>query len=645
MIHEIFAVFKKNIIRLKRSRTSSLVIFLGPFLLIALIGLAFNNVGIYGITISAYYDSNQTLVKSLLQKIEGKEFAVIRENSEESCISSVKDSFSHMCIIFPADKDKRIQFYVDYSRLNLVFTVLEIISSKFEAQSKEISLGITQELIGKLKETYKTLDNNSDSIGVLINNAKELGIEIHEIKSEVDSIDVDFDFSAFNTSGIKSQISSNKKNLESYDSAVDEQSNEYLEKLDEFEEEAKNIQEVIDKQDSSKDDILETLNRSISSNNCTTKKYTKLPFKDIDEFEKKVMDLDEPTCSFLYSIKDEISETGNDLKESKDKIDLLLDDIRKAKSDIKRLKSDTGSMIDSSKSQLNDAEKQINEMENSLAAGQKKVDELKEAKSDLSSRFVNIDNEINSNMDYFYRLNSTVFDIKKNLNSVNYISPESIINPIKTEIKPVSLNKKTIEYLFPSLIVLVVVFISILLSSTLIMKEKSSKAYFRNLITPVNNFIFIFGIYLTSLVITLVQVIIIFTIAFFLFSINVFTNFHITIFLLILMISIFTLIGMIIGNIFRSEETTTISAIIISCIFLLFSNIILPIEKMSPNIASFAKINPFVVSELLLKRSIIFSSGLTSMFGDLIILFAQVLIIFLLTYILFRIAKYEAVKD
>ena len=42
-------------------------------------------------------------------------------------------------------------------------------------------------------------------------------------------------------------------------------------------------------------------------------------------------------------------------------------------------------------------------------------------------------------------------------------------------------------------VVMIIMFVSILLASTLIISEKISKAHFRNFITPTNDFVFVLG--------------------------------------------------------------------------------------------------------------------------------------------------------
>src|SRR3989344_3581614 len=113
-----------------------------------------------------------------------------------------------------------------------------------------------------------------------------------------------------------------------------------------------------------------------------------------------------------------------------------------------------------------------------------------------------------------------------------------------------------LNYTFPTLVVLVLLFAGLLLASTTIVQEKESKAYFRNFITPTPDIIFIMGNYISSVLIVLVQLVIIFIVMFgitdtVVTDVALFNAFII----LILLGSVFILLGMLIGYLFKSGET------------------------------------------------------------------------------------------
>ena len=109
--------------------------------------------------------------------------------------------------------------------------------------------------------------------------------------------------------------------------------------------------------------------------------------------------------------------------------------------------------------------------------------------------------------------------------------------------------------------------------------------------------------------------------------------------LLFLISSIFILIGMFIGYLFKSEETANIAAISISVIMLFFSSTILPLETLPSAIQDIAKFNPFVIGESLLRRVSVFNESVSALSFQLSILLAYIALFAILTYVMREISS------
>lgn len=237
----------------------------------------------------------------------------------------------------------------------------------------------------------------------------------------------------------------------------------------------------------------------------------------------------------------------------------------------------------------------------------------------LSSSSQNLD-EIQASFDKIYE------DIEK----VKVTNASTIVTPVSTNIKPIIPEKTYITYLFPSLIVLVVMFISVLLATTLIMMEKHSPAFFRNFITPTRNITFFLAAYLTNVIIVFVQLVIIMVISAFFFKTLILSTLPLTIIILFIITTLFTLVGMLIGQLFVSEETGILAAVSVGSIFLFLSNMILPIESMPNYIKEIAKFNPFVLAEALLRKSILFQATFDKIRLELGIIIIYIIVLFLI---------------
>ena len=514
-MRNIVSIISKNFKLLLRSKTSALIIVLGPLLVIFLVGIAFDNMDQYTLNIGVYSDSYSELTESLILKLQDNDFRVQKFDSIEYCIDKIKQETVHTCIEFPpgftiskGDVNDLI-LHVDYSKMNLVFMVLDTLSSSIEEQSSEISMDLTSVLLDKLESVKVQIYNLNPSLDDLKSQNEQLLLELGKLKQDVLSVKVK-DLKDTST-GIKTDLLTKVNSARTQITVVK----------------------------TSIDSILDGTN---VSNYTQTTLIGKIDLID----------------TYLYNMYS-ILEDPNDLTES----------------DWTRVMK----IIDSIEKDFSSIQKTITQLEQKGTENSRKIDQIK---SSLSS-------------------------IHTEIESIKITNATTIVSPINTEIKPVVAEKSYLNYLFPALIILVVMFISILLSTTLVMMEKHSPAYFRTFLTPTRTLTFIISTYLTNIILVFIQVAIILGISIYFFKSQIFGGLLPALGVLFLTTTLFTFIGMAIGYLFTSEETATLAAISTGSVLLFISNVILPLESMPEYIAKIAQFNPFVIGESLFRKTILFN--------------------------------------
>jgi len=129
-------IIKKNIKILLRSKVSTFVLIFIPLIVILLVGVSFNT-STFSLKIGSYSDQYSETSNQFIQKLDQKSFSVKRFDTNESCIDSVKDQSIHACIIFPPNMKisnnqiNTVQFYVDQSKVNLVYFVMSTLEESF----------------------------------------------------------------------------------------------------------------------------------------------------------------------------------------------------------------------------------------------------------------------------------------------------------------------------------------------------------------------------------------------------------------------------------------------------------------------------------------------------------------------------------
>ena len=230
-------------------------------------------------------------------------------------------------------------------------------------------------------------------------------------------------------------------------------------------------------------------------------------------------------------------------------------------------------------------------------------------------------------------LDVNIKDVVSRINGIQVKEAENIVSPIKTSVKPISNSDSNLSFLFPTLVALVIMFVSLLLSSTIVIREKRTRAYFRNFITPTNNFTFIMGTFMTILVILVVQLLIVFGQGLFVQKLQIASSVFNVLFILFITATTFILFGMFIGQAFQSEETVTLASMSTAALFLFISNTIFPIETIPVQLKWLALFNPFVIADSLLKKLLLFNASLGSLLTELYLLIAYIILLITLVYL------------
>ncbi len=546
-MQSIWLLTKKNLKLLFRAKASALIIIFAPLLIILLLGLSYNTSSKYGLNIGVYAPSYTEDVNLFIDLLKEQEFNLVTYNSSvEECVQDLKSGIVHTCIVVPeslqidGNTAKEITFYLDPSKINLVWMVQETLSSKFDFKSQQLSQELIQDLLSKLTDAKSKIADSKTNLA----SAKEKSSSASSITSTIYQQLSGLDLTPPNT------------NL----------SFEIL----------TNITSVLDE---STLKIEEARNDVQSSNASTSQKNTIKVSLDAAtshlENAKALLTGAEPT-----SISNVLAGMKADLESSKTKLEAVV------------------AAVSSTDLGLQTATSQIQE---SIATMDSVWGTLNAAEANLASQKVT--------------------------------EAGTIVQPLRTKIEKVGAESTYLNYLLPILLVVVIMFSSLLLGTTLVMMEKNSPAFLRNFFLPIRKTTFVISTYLTNLVLILIQIIIILGISLF-FIKDIFSQIPALFLILFIGASIFTFLGMVIGYLFISEETGVLASISLGSIFLFISGVIIPLEGISPALREIVSFNPFVLSEQLIREVLLFGNSLADAGVDLAILIGYGIVLFLVILVI-----------
>jgi ABC-type multidrug transport system permease subunit len=537
-------IISKNLKLLIRSKSSALIVILAPLLLIFLVGLAFDNANTFGLTIGVHTPTFTDNVNTFLEELTNNDFRIIKYDTETECVEDIKTGATNTCVIFPenfvfdSNEQQELVFYVDQSKINLVWMIMDTLNVEFGSNAKEISRNLAGVLIEKLQTSQNQLQNKQDSLLQIKGTNENTNTRAQSIASNLNGLDLSYNEDAL-------QIAKAKETLE-------------------------------------------TARNTISDKLSKARKN-------------------------ITSAKSEVGENN--------KLDDALTSVAKAKLALNTGNESLGELADS-----------LAAIEAELINTKQKLVSADEARVSSVTALIEIKSELDQSIQNLAEIETTFNTIIGEINSIKVTNPEAIAEPIVTDIRPLTAEQTYLNYLFPSLIILVVMFISMLLGTTLVMMEKHSPAYFRNFITPTRDITFVVATYLTNMLLVLIQMSIILIIAAIFFSAQLLPTLHGVIGVLLLSATFFTFVGMFIGYLFTSEETATLATISTGSLFLLLSNVIIPLESMPSTIRSIASYNPFVLSEQLLREVVLFQTKFISVWVDVVYLAAYSTALFLIIW-------------
>jgi len=514
-INRLFNIVIKNFRILIRSKSSALIIVLGPLLIIGLIGIAFSTTTVHDVIIGVHSGEYSDLSENIISELEDGNYFIKKLDDRTACIDGVKAGDHNICLIFSeamgvGGEVNRITFHVDYTRVNLVYAIMDDIGSKLAKTSDDLSLEMTQIIVDELENAK----------GVIAGK-----LSILNVVSE-DSLD------------LQEKVATGYENLSKY--------------------------------------------------NLT---------KDLGDLRYNVVEGD----------FDSLSDYLNDQNLSTARLDSLNTSLAEFKENLEKHLDDTSA----ASRHMDTVTETLESLSPSLAKNSVKVDQVKRA---LEGVLLGID-------------------------SIEVKDSSEIVSPISTSVQPVVTEDTHANGMFPTFLVLVLMFVSIMLASTLVLNEKSANAHFRNFVTPTNNMVFIIGTYLTSLIIVALQLLVVIGVGATFLSGSTLGNMVNAIYPLFLLASLFIFIGICVGYLFKSSETAMLAALFIVSATMFFSNMILPIESVPSYLQGFMGYNPFVLGETILKKILLFGFGLSEIGRECGILWILTIVFLIGSYLSMRLYK------
>ena len=559
----IISIILKNLKMILRSPSTILLLILAPMILMFLIGLAYNSVNNLSKTQVGYFGTDSNYFSNLGVKFVNYNKNSIEE-SEEACKNDLKKGHLELCIFIQAQetqsgdlKSAQLVYIRDNTRSTIGNILISAIERELNKITDEISSTTISGILGEVDSTLEFMEDTKDLI-------EDVDVSLNQLNNDIEENDQDITSSILmlktTLPEILRTINSLKNSFEKLDSDNENSIDEALISL-------RDIEERLDLLESTLDDLEE----------------------EVEDYIGFVPQNIEEEIDDLYNQIDRLKSLENSASSNIEDISSSLENINSQQVllDLENLEEFIEELIPT----VNTLDTQYNNLKISLENTQEEVKSIKE--------------EVNTKYDYFSSLSSQDSD--------------AIVKPISSEIKPLFSKFSRVHELAPTIIVTIMLFIGLLLSNVIVSMEMNSKAYFRNIISPIHQTSFIISLFFTSLIIILFQLFFFFIILQFVFNVPTFgiidpttlmftkILFFDTVVISLHILVVFILLGMLFSLLFSSMQISILVTTFVMLFFFLLSDIILPLELMPDFFHNILQYNPVVLGQSLFRELFFFS--------------------------------------
>lgn len=607
MIKKILFEQYKNFRILFRNLSSVMLLILGPLSLILIIGFAYSGSDVHSINIGVI-SSDYAVLEPAFGNFSS--FAEIyKYEDSSSCIKEINNQQMHICLEFSEDFGENsesgipsgtIVFYFDNSRKALSNKIVDSLSRYFGTESEKISIESAKTIFGNIQSLVVYLEQKNQDIYLLIDESLNIKADLIDRHNRLIEIKDEFDPIYNDSKRLQSRLNDLSLGInDSYNGFI----NDLMEldrTLNDLEYSLNHVREVPQLYFYEEDGIYRLAENISSLGNITYYNLSQYNYTyDNNNIIVFANASDENNSALNMTLPDETESIGF-------AAEAALYSVEKTRESIESMKESSFRYFNYTKEQKIEFDKAVILLDNvneTLALDIASTEEYIIKIDNAADRVIKIQKELNSSISELAKLEPSL--------------AEKLVKPILQSYEPVLPGIENIKLAFPGMLAIILIFISILFSNIVTISEINSKAFYRNMIAPVNSLIFVAGLIITNIIVVLFQIFVLLLVAQFRFGINVF-DVIIPVLVVILLVSmLFICFGMILSILLKNPQTSILTTTFVALGFFLFSDAVAPLETMPYLAAAIASYNPFVLASVAFKKIIIFNLPIESVLPQL----------------------------
>lgn len=239
------------------------------------------------------------------------------------------------------------------------------------------------------------------------------------------------------------------------------------------------------------------------------------------------------------------------------------------------------------------------------------VDQLETNRAEALQTIYNMSASLDEMVANTYKFDDAITSSRSQIGAITSSSPEFIISPMLVSQTNLFSNRPFFEFMLPSILPLILMFIALFLASTSLVKEKYGSTLERIYYSQVNPFMYAAMKVISYSIVLIPEAImlaLIASVAYNAFPLSDMSAWLYVLQALVLLTAAFVSIGVLIAVYSESEVTAFLASLVIGLPMLFLSGLLFPLEFMPPLVSFIGTISPLTQAVISMQATLLYSS-------------------------------------
>ncbi|NYZ77669.1 ABC transporter permease [Candidatus Micrarchaeota archaeon] len=582
-----------------REGRTLVLLFAAPIIVLLILGGVFGRTSIdIGGTAIGLCDLDNSAVSNLFVSGITNSTKIMDYSNETDCSlvveREVREGRLAAALVIPAGfgtgitegESQNLTVFLDNSRIQTAPSIEAFMKAAVQETGQEIGTEFILTVWGRLDEAGAQLEDLLEGVSDTRERAQEMQIQLSETSDSLNAINITVVESELNAanSTVEAALSS-LEDAESNLTVIESRFAGYDAELNQ-----------------SESDLME-INRTLAN------------ASGYIAAAKSGMNCSDPLfIAYCFSL----DSLGSQIDSAKASVEDRLTKIRNARASL----SEANATIQDFKANIADAKNGASDAEARIANMQDFVYGLAKSKREALVTIAEINSSLVELVEKSYELEDIILESRKQITEITSTDPQSVVSPILLSSNYLFGSRTFFDFLLPSLLPMILMFISLFLSSTSLVREKNSGTLGRVGLSQINPIEYTATKVLSYTVVLIPEAILLTIVAAMVYSAFPLFDIGTVIFVfesLVLLILAFTAIGVLIAIFSESEATAFLASLVVGLPLLFLSGLVFPFEFMPSTIAMLGYASPLTQGVFSMQSLILYHSPQPVGFGVLLL--------------------------